>query len=158
MVEIYPIDSMIFILASCMTAIIIQPMLRYLSDREREFLLDEAELFSVLKALAEPNRWRILNLLMEGMQCNCEIGEQLGLPSNLISHHLAILRQADLVRAERDVTDLRWIYYSVNQAMLEKLNATLQTFFDPNRIQVRQPRCHPHPKDESSIKKTASTR
>lgn len=67
-----------------------------------------------LKVLAEPNRLCIFNLLLEGVQCNCEMGENLQLPINLISHHLSVLRQAGLVNAERDPHDGRWVYYSVN--------------------------------------------
>ncbi len=55
-----------------------------------------------LKALAEPKRLLILHLLMEGVQCNCELGEALDMAPNLISHHLSVLRKAGLVDVERD--------------------------------------------------------
>ena len=69
-----------------------------------------------LKVLAEPKRLLILHLLMEGVQCNCELGERLEMAPNLISHHLSVLRQAGLVDVERDALDARWIYYSINRA------------------------------------------
>ena len=47
-----------------------------------------------LKILAEPKRLLILHLLMEGVQCNCELGDALQMPPNLISHHLSVLRKA----------------------------------------------------------------
>src|SRR5512145_219515 len=90
-----------------------------------------------LKILADPTRLRIFNLLMEGVQCNCEFSDQLGLPRNLISHHLNILRQAGLVEMERDPLDARWIYYSVNPAVLTDLNRAFGAFFNPERIQPR---------------------
>lgn len=96
-----------------------------------------------LKILSEPKRLLIFNLLMDGVQCNCEIGEALGIQPNLISHHLNKLRAAGLVNAERDPMDSRWIYYSVNRAALEELNAAFGLFFDPNRIQSRRPNCGP---------------
>ena len=65
-----------------------------------------------LKALAEPKRLLILHLLMEGVQCNCELGDALEMAPNLISHHLSVLRKAGLVDVERDALDARWIYYS----------------------------------------------
>ena len=46
-----------------------------------------------LKVLAEPNRLRIVDLLMEGVQCNCELSGALGMAPNLISHHLRVLRE-----------------------------------------------------------------
>ncbi len=96
-----------------------------------------------LKVLAEPRRLQIFDLLMQGVQCNCELGEQLQLAPNLISHHLSVLRQAGLVDMERDQVDGRWVYYSVNQAALQALNATFGAFFDPSRMQQRQPACGP---------------
>ena len=96
-----------------------------------------------LKVLAEPKRLLIFNLLMQGVQCNCELGEQLEMAPNLISHHLSVLRQAGLVEIERDALDGRWIYYSVNRATLNDLNATFGTFFNPGRIQPRHSTCGP---------------
>ena len=60
---------------------------------------------------------------MEGVQCNCELGETLHMAPNLISHHLRVLREAGLVDVERDLLDARWVYYSVNRAALDELNA-----------------------------------
>lgn len=96
-----------------------------------------------LKVLAEPKRLLILNLLMQGVQCNCELGDHLQMAPNLISHHLSVLRQAGLVEAERDTFDARWVYYSINRAALEELNAVFSAFFDPARIQPRHPACGP---------------
>jgi len=101
------------------------------------------ELQTWLKVVSDPKRLRIINLLMQGVQCNCELGEQLQMPRNLISHHLSILRQAGLVEVERDVLDARWVYYSINRATLEELNRVFGTFFDPARIQPRHPACGP---------------
>ena len=96
-----------------------------------------------LKVLAEPKRLLIFNLLMEGVQCNCELGDALNMPPNLISHHLSKLRAVGLVNVERDALDARWVYYSVNRAALEELNAAFGAFFDPERIQPRRPNCGP---------------
>lgn len=96
-----------------------------------------------LKVLAEPKRLLILDLLMKGVQCNCELGEQLQLAPNLISHHLSILRQVGLVNVERDALDSRWVYYSINEPALAELNAAFGVFFDPARIKPRRPTCGP---------------
>lgn len=125
-------------------------MLNYSCGEPPTHSLDWETLILSLKALAEANRLRIFNLLMEGIQCNCELGERLDMPPNLISHHLAILRQAGLVQTTRDPSDSRWVYYSVNREALERLNATLQTFLDPNRLQPRQPRCASSPQRKTS--------
>ena len=96
-----------------------------------------------LKVLAEPRRLAIINLLMQGVQCNCELGDALNMPANLISHHLGVLRRAGLVEMERDEQDARWIYYSISREALAEINRLFQTFFDPARIQERTPACPP---------------
>jgi ArsR family transcriptional regulator, arsenate/arsenite/antimonite-responsive transcriptional repressor len=100
-------------------------------------------LASRLKVLAEPKRLLILHLLMEGVQCNCELGDMLQMAPNLTSHHLSILRKAGLVEAERDSVDGRWIYYSINRQALEELNQAFGVFFDPERIKPRREMCGP---------------
>ncbi len=102
-----------------------------------------ARLAQVLRVLSDPTRLTILDLLMQGVQCNCELGAQLQLPMNLVSHHLKILRDAGLVNAERDPQDARWVYYSVNQPILNEFRAELSAFLNPKRIQPRQPSCGP---------------
>jgi len=96
-----------------------------------------------LKVLAEPNRLLIFHFLMEGVQCNCELGDGLQMAPNLISHHLRVLREAGLVDVERDAVDARWIYYSINRQALEELNQALGAFFDPQRIKPRRLTCGP---------------
>ena len=109
------------------------------------------EFANILKVLADPSRLAIFDLLMQGVQCNCELGDQLKMPMNLISHHLKVLRDAGLVDAERDATDARWIYYSVNQKAIGLLRQQLGAFLDTKRIQPRQPACGPRVITEKAI-------
>ncbi len=109
------------------------------------------ELANILKVLSDPSRLAIFDLLMQGVQCNCELGDQLKMPMNLISHHLKVLRDAGLVDAERDETDARWIYYSINQHNLTHQSAQISAFLDPKRIQSRQPACGPRVIPEKMI-------
>jgi ArsR family transcriptional regulator len=96
-----------------------------------------------LKVLAEPKRLLILHTLMEGVQCNCELGDALNMPPNLVSHHLRVLREAGLVDVERDPVDARWVYYSINREALAILNQIFGQFFDLQRIKPRRPTCGP---------------
>jgi ArsR family transcriptional regulator len=96
-----------------------------------------------LKALAEPKRLLLFDLIMQGVQCNCELGESLHMAPNLISHHLTVLRQAGLVNVERDAFDGRWVYYSIKAQALAELNELFGAFFDPQRIQPRRLTCGP---------------
>jgi ArsR family transcriptional regulator len=95
------------------------------------------------KALADPNRLRILDELMQGDSCNCELNDKLGLPPNLLSHHLRILREVGLVNSRRDVVDGRWIYYSVDREAVTGWQGWFKQFFDPSRIQERPILCGP---------------
>ncbi len=101
------------------------------------------KLAKTLQVLSDPTRLAIFDLLMQGVQCNCEIGDNLKIPMNLISHHLKTLRDAGLVDAERDPSDARWIYYSINQEALHTLQGELSAFLDPARIKSRAPACGP---------------
>jgi len=103
----------------------------------------EEELARILKSLADPSRLRIFNGLMEGIQCSCEIAEQLGFSPSLISYHLSVMQEVGLVRSERDAKDARWIYYSVDQAMLARLAAAMRYLLDVQRIKPRLPSCGP---------------
>ena len=105
--------------------------------------IDLTDLADRLKALAEPKRLLILHLLMEGVQCNCELGDALQMAPNLISHHLSVLRKAGLVDVERDALDARWVYYSINRQALAELNAAFGTLLDPARIKPRRATCGP---------------
>lgn len=105
-----------------------------------EITIDEAAV--VLKALADPNRLRILAALMEGDTCNCELVERLGLPANLLSHHLKVLSEAGLINARRDRIDGRWVYYAVDRTAAARWQAWFATLFDPAQIRAR-PLCGP---------------
>jgi ArsR family transcriptional regulator len=94
-------------------------------------------LAQTLKALSNPTRLKVFDILMEGDLCHCEIAEQLGLSLSLVSHHLRILREVGLVRSERDADDARWVYYSINRKTLAQLDAEMRHLLDANRIQSR---------------------
>lgn len=97
-----------------------------------------------LKVLGEPSRLQILQLLMQGAYCNCELGKALSMAPNLISHHLRVLREAGLVVAERDAQDARWVYYSINRQALGALHQLCTAFLDPRQLGEREPACGPH--------------
>lgn len=124
---------------------IIQHMLNYIPPQETLTPppANLQDLARWLKALSEPKRLLLLDLIVQGVQCNCELGDELDMAPNLISHHMSVLREVGLVDAERDPLDARWVYYSVNRAALEQLNAAFGAFFSPKRIQPRRLTCGP---------------
>ena len=100
------------------------------------------EVIAILKALSDQNRLRILDVLMQGISCNGELNDRLGLPPNLLSHHLRVLREAGLVTSRRDVIDGRWIYYEVNKEAVTRWQSWFTNFLNPARLQER-PLCGP---------------
>jgi ArsR family transcriptional regulator len=101
------------------------------------------EVIGVLRALADPNRLRIFDFLMQGDSCNCELNENLGLPANLLSHHLRVLREAGLINSRRDAIDGRWIYYSVDRGAIRRWRTWFGWLLDPERVQERAMLCGP---------------
>ena len=69
-----------------------------------------------LKALADPIRREILNLLKKGRLSDGEICEHFKVTGESISRQLAILREADLIRNQREG---KFIYYKLNTSVLE---------------------------------------
>lgn len=94
------------------------------------------------RILADPTRLAILDLLTQGVQCNCVFGDMLGLRMNLISHHLKVLRGAGLVEISRDTEDARWIYYSLKADKLAEFRDLIGTFLG-KKISTRAPVCGP---------------
>ena len=124
---------------------IIQRMLNYSPESDSLALphVNIQLLAERLKVLAEPKRLLLFDLIMQGVQCNCELGASLHMSPNLISHHLNVLRQAGLVNVERDTFDGRWVYYSIDAQALAEINALFGSFFDPERVQPRRLTCGP---------------
>ena len=118
-------------------------MLNYIPPKPANPSTDLDQMAKWLKVLAEPNRLLIFHYLMEGVQCNCELGSDLDMAPNLISHHLRVLREAGLIDVERDAVDARWMYYSINRPALDELNQAWGSFFDPQRIKPRRLTCGP---------------
>ena len=71
-----------------------------------------------LKALADPTRREILNLLKDGKRSAGEISEQFDISAAAVSRHLSVLKEADLVRDDRRG---KFIFYELNASELEEI-------------------------------------
>lgn len=76
------------------------------------------------KALADPTRRKILELLSENDRNAGEIAEYFNISKPSISHHLSILKNADLITDERQGQN---IVYSLNTTVFQDV---LKWFFD----------------------------
>jgi len=73
---------------------------------------------NTLKALSDPTRREILNLLNRGKMSAGDIVEKFPVSGAAISRHLSVLREADLIRDERNG---KFIYYELNASVLEEI-------------------------------------
>ena len=78
---------------------------------------------NVMRALSDPTRREILNMLKAGAMAVTEIAEGFEVSGAAISKHLAILREAELVRCRRDG---KYIYYELSASVLEEVMLWLQ--------------------------------
>ncbi len=101
---------------------------KYLRKKVLQELDHLADLFRVL---AEPNRLRIMYLLMQQETCVCELLPELGISQPLLSHHLSVLAEAGLVRTRRQA---QRIFYSVAPEALARLKGLLLDHFDPDKL------------------------
>ena len=72
---------------------------------------------STLRALSDPIRREILNLLKDGRLSAGEITEHFDVTAASISRHLSVLKEADLIR---DTRQGKFIYYDINTSVLEE--------------------------------------
>ena len=71
-----------------------------------------------LQALADPTRREILNLLKQSRMSAGEISNHFSISGAAVSRHLSVLKEADLIRDEREV---KYIYYELNATVLEEI-------------------------------------
>ncbi|HKK54312.1 MAG TPA: metalloregulator ArsR/SmtB family transcription factor [Patescibacteria group bacterium] len=83
------------------------------------------EVVSFLKAISEENRLKILCVLQKSELCVCDIWQYLSLPQNLVSHHLKVLKDFNLVESRREGTK---IIYSLNPKVTKKYIKLLSNY------------------------------
>ena len=71
-----------------------------------------------MKALSDPIRREILNLLKAGRMSAGEISGKFPVTDASISRHLSVLKEADLIR---DTREGKFIYYDLNVSVLEEI-------------------------------------
>ncbi len=70
------------------------------------------------KALSDPTRREILNLLREGAKTAGEIGDHFPMTGATVSHHLSVLRDAGLISDDKRG---KYIYYELNLSVLDEI-------------------------------------
>ena len=73
---------------------------------------------NTLKALSDPIRRQILDMLKPGRLSAGEISEKVQVSGAAVSKHLSVLKEADLIR---DTREGKFIYYELNTSVLEEV-------------------------------------
>ena len=79
---------------------------------------------NTLRALADPIRREILNLLKSGRMSAGDICEHFKVTAASVSRHLSVLKDADLIR---DTREGKFIYYELNASVLEEILLWIST-------------------------------
>ncbi|MFO7700827.1 MAG: metalloregulator ArsR/SmtB family transcription factor [Acidimicrobiia bacterium] len=83
---------------------------------------DLATRATVLKAIADPIRIEILEMLSPKVRCNCHFQEKLDLAPNLLSYHLKVLREAGLIAGTKRG---RWVDYALTENARDLISSAL---------------------------------
>jgi len=90
------------------------------TDSEVEIMLDD--MARVFKAMGDPLRIRILGMLISGERCACMFHEALNVPQNLVSHHLKVLQDNQIIVGRKEG---RFIYYSLDDERIDTVRIIL---------------------------------
>ena len=85
----------------------------------------------VFKAVADPTRRRILQLLQNGEMTAGELAKHFDMAKPSVSHHFNVLKQADLILSRRDGQQ---IYYGLNTTVVEDLLTMFWDLFARRRL------------------------
>lgn len=88
--------------------------------------MDYLRVAKIMKAIAEPNRLKILNMISTGEKCACEILDDFNFTQPTLSHHMKVLIEAGIVSSRKEG---KWHYYSLNSENLEELEELSNQIF-----------------------------
>lgn len=78
----------------------------------------------IFKALGDPNRLQIIDILKNGEECACKLLDQLNIGQPTLSHHMKILCDVEIVNA---IKVGKWTHYSLNKEQLKAIKSIIET-------------------------------
>ena len=100
--------------------------------------LSIAETARWFHALSDETRLEIIDRLLGGERCVCELTDALDAAQSRLSFHLKVLKDADLVTDRRDG---RWVYYTLNRDTIESIESVLGTLHHASRPTKKRIAC-----------------
>lgn len=89
------------------------------------------EMTRVFKALCDERRLRILELLKDGEECACVLGEQLDMAQSSLSYHMKILCESSIVDSRQDG---KWTHYKISEKGSDLAVKLLKSLTTPNTV------------------------
>lgn len=93
--------------------------------KKNKFSAELLNAVGFLKVISDESRLKILCILKDGEKCVCEIWQYLGLPQNLTSHHLKVLKDFNLISSRKEGLK---VFYSLNGDVVGKHFKSLSSF------------------------------
>ncbi|AQP73369.1 winged helix-turn-helix transcriptional regulator [Listeria monocytogenes] len=88
--------------------------------------MDYLRLSKIMKAIAEPNRLQILDMISTGEKCACDILDDFNFTQPTLSHHMKVLIEAGIVTARKEG---KWQYYSLVSENIEEFQELTNQIF-----------------------------
>lgn len=101
--------------------------MKFTCCQDKEASSDIKQAIRFLKIISEENRLKILCALRRRDLCVCEIWQHLGVPQNLASHHLKVLKNFGLLRSRKENTK---VIYSLNTENIKKHYSLLSHYIN----------------------------
>lgn len=99
---------------------------------------DTSRAATIFHALSDPIRLDVVNLLVDGERCVCDLMSDLDMAQSRLSWHLKTLADAGLVRTRREG---RWNYYSLAPDTFAEARELLAVIKPSRRLAVREAGC-----------------
>lgn len=93
--------------------------------------MDYLKLSKMMKAIAEPNRLQIVDMISTGEKCACDLLDNFNFTQPTLSHHMKVLIEAGIVSARKDG---KWHYYSLDQKNIKVFESLTNQIFKKNVV------------------------
>lgn len=90
----------------------------------------------IIKALSEPKRLQILDMLSCGEMCACNMLDSLSITQPTLSHHMKVLMDCGLVSGRKEAT---WMYYTIRMERVEQFHRFIDFLTQPKEDCVCNP-------------------
>jgi ArsR family transcriptional regulator, arsenate/arsenite/antimonite-responsive transcriptional repressor len=94
------------------------------------------ELFALIsKALSDPNRLQIIQMITDQERCACKLLEHFNITQPTLSHHMRILSDCNLIKTRKDG---KWSHYSMNMDTMEAYNNYVNMLYNAAQASATQ--------------------